>query len=177
METVIYPSRHDLAKTFTGVGVEVGVAYGSFSDYILFHSKCTRLYSLDPWDINHVGFPAQEEADIAYNITRSLLSKYGDRSHIVRLDSAEFVDLATDAYYDFVYIDASHILEETVLELQAWWEKLKPGGRLCGHDFKNGATVSAAVRGFAAQRNLDIFLTEEDFCSVTPTNSFILFKP
>lgn len=177
MEKIILESRQDLAKTFAGVGIEVGVAYGTFSDYILFHSKCTRLYSIDPWSMEHPGFPSTEEADRAYHTTMSLLAKYGDRSHVVRIDSNVFVEAMAPDFFDFVYIDADHTFEGTIQQLEDWWDKLKLGGRLCGHDFKNCSEVQSAVRAFAHIKGLQIGLTREDHCAEVETNSFILQKP
>lgn len=36
---------------------------------------------------------------------------------------------------DMVYIDADHSYEAVKKDIAAWWPKVKPGGRLAGHDY------------------------------------------
>jgi SAM-dependent methyltransferase len=41
-----------------------------------------------------------------------------------------------DASLDLVFIDADHRYEQTLADVRAWLPKVKPGGMLCGHDYK-----------------------------------------
>ena len=41
-----------------------------------------------------------------------------------------------DASLDLVFIDADHSYEQTSADVRAWLPKVKPGGILCGHDYK-----------------------------------------
>lgn len=52
-----------------------------------------------------------------------------------------------DNYFDFVFIDASHKYEETKADIRLWWQKVKPGAILAGHDYNDdeGKWVKQAV--------------------------------
>lgn len=52
----------------------------------------------------------------------------------------EFSENAAKRYkqeFDFVYIDGNHDYSYVVADILAWYPKIKPGGILAGHDYKN----------------------------------------
>jgi hypothetical protein len=49
-----------------------------------------------------------------------------------------------DAYFDFVYIDTDHSYATTRAELELCNRKVKPDGRIAGHDFSVG-NVSRSI--------------------------------
>ena len=46
---------------------------------------------------------------------------------------------------DFCFIDADHAYESLMADLHAWWPKVKPGGTLAGHDYRQSASWLAGV--------------------------------
>jgi cephalosporin hydroxylase len=40
-----------------------------------------------------------------------------------------------DQYLDFVFLDSSHLYAQTKVEIVLWYQKLKHGGIIAGHDF------------------------------------------
>jgi hypothetical protein len=50
--------------------------------------------------------------------------------------------------FDLVYIDASHVEENVLADLEAWYPKVRPGGLLCGHDWNTYEGVNRAVHIF-----------------------------
>jgi cephalosporin hydroxylase len=50
--------------------------------------------------------------------------------------------------FDLVYIDASHLEENVVADLEAWYPKVRAGGLLCGHDWGYYEGVEKAVHRF-----------------------------
>lgn len=57
----------------------------------------------------------------------------------VEVHTGSTVSLAAnfpDAGLDLVFIDADHRYEQTAADVRAWLPKVKPGGMLCGHDYK-----------------------------------------
>src|SRR5690349_4047206 len=68
--------RTDIARLLPkgGVGIELGVAEGWFSDALLSGSQLGKLFSVDMWAGDH------KHDDAQYQRVRALLSKHGDRS-------------------------------------------------------------------------------------------------
>jgi Methyltransferase domain len=64
-------------------------------------------------------------------------------------NSLKMADTYPDASLDFVYLDDNHTGAHVAAELRAWWQKVKMGGTLAGHDL-DFPEVAAAVDEFAA---------------------------
>lgn len=57
---------------------------------------------------------------------------------------------------DVVFVDGDHSFEGTLMDLQIWWHRLKPGGFLFGCDRHNiFPGVAMAVAIFCAQQKCD----------------------
>lgn len=69
----------------------------------------------------------------------------------------------TETLADLIYIDASHDYEDVLLDLEAYWPVLRPGGVIFGDDFKTWPSVAKAVRTFARQKRLEVELRENNF--------------
>jgi hypothetical protein len=147
--------RAALFEGQTGIGAEVGVCFGFFSDLILKTSKVDLLVSVDSWD-----------NDTDYHAAGRLLSKHGYRSALLRTQSLTAASLFQDGFFDFVYIDAEHDYDHVKADIAAWYPKVKPGGFLSGHDYEPGWTnpegkffpfgVIEAVDEFAAANGLQV---------------------
>lgn len=163
-----------------GVGVEIGVCRGHFSDIILKHTKLKRLYSIDPWSR-----PESEPLDDAHTSTVNmyldtlrLLSKHGERSVVYRARSEEAIAMFDDASLDFVYIDGDHRYEAVQLDISLWWPKLKPGGIFAGHDYSgNCHGVMRAVDEFFRANELKLYMTEIDEVNLWTVRSWFTIKP
>lgn len=151
-------SRFDLTPFLSGLGIEIGIFRGVFSEHLLQHSHLSILYSVDPW----LCFPTPETAESFYQETKERLAKFGKRSQILRTTALEAASYFQDAYFDFVYIDSSHTYEDTQAELAAYWPKMKPNGLFCGHDYANCPDVKKAVDEFALLHGLQVETTVRD---------------
>ena len=151
-------SRETLAKSFKGVGAELGVSRGRFSEVILKNSTCELLYSIDMWSGDR-GHGQQQFLGAC-----SLLSTYGKRSKIIKSTFENTVNQFNNEYFDFVYIDGyAHTGQENGKTLTDWWPKVKNGGLFAGHDYDNDRwplTVTA-VNQFTHSVNKDVKLTNE----------------
>lgn len=161
-------------RGLTGKGVEVGVWKGQFSNFLLSNWKGKKLFSVDPWrsfsteeyidDMNI----SQKEFDSIHDGVKNLLSKYGDRSEIVRNDSVNASKGFEDNSLDFAYLDGRHHYEGVKEDIEYWYPKVKKGGILCGHDYLNtiiGEThfgVKDAVDEFATANNFKVLVTKKD---------------
>ncbi len=141
--------RHELPELLNqrgllGSGVEVGVSDGFFSEQLLQLWRGRHLLSVDPWmeapideyfDHSNVG---QARQDRRYAATQKRLSKYGERSTIWRMTSAEAAERILDHSLDFVYLDARHDYDSVKTDIELWHDKVRPGGILAGHDYIDG---------------------------------------
>tara|TARA_Y100000310_G_C20645198_1_gene796155 strand:+ start:925 stop:1527 length:603 start_codon:yes stop_codon:yes gene_type:complete len=163
-------------------GVEIGVARGKFSRFLLDNSKLDILYSIDPWASED-----KEKATEVFQEATERLAPLGDRSCIMRMPSLEGAKAFKDESLGFIYIDADHSYKGITSDIAAWWPKVKPGGIFSGHDYKNmrrsssrfvcpgldtagPAKVKQAVQEFIKREELRLILTK-------PPISWLVIKP
>jgi hypothetical protein len=129
--------------------------------------------SIDPWrtfgeDYVDIANVAQAEHDRRYEATRERLARFGDRSRIERTTSVEGSELFERHALDFVYIDARHDHDAVVEDLEAWFDRVRPGGVVAGHDYADGAFaagdfgVRSAVDGFFGRLGIPVHATSFD---------------
>ena len=118
--------------------VEVG-AYAGLSASI-FSKHFNLVFSVDPWIDNYdvsdkicdtdVFAPIHASEQAFDDVTQNL-------SNVIKMKmfSHEAADHFGDKTLDFVYIDADHQYEPTLLDLKSWLPKIKPGGIIGGHDW------------------------------------------
>lgn len=138
-------TRLDIPKGLEGVGLELGVATGYYSDKILERSGLRRLFSIDRWSDHHDG------AEYVAAVKR--LARHGLRSVVLRMDFAEAAPLFPPGYFSFIYVDAyAHTGQQGGRLLEAWWPKLAEGGLFSGHDYHpRWPETMRAVDAFAAR--------------------------
>ena len=160
----------------TGIGIEVGVQEGVFSQHILKNWTGKKLYLVDCW--RH----QKEYADIAngdHNVQLNCMAKtfmnvYGfeERAVMLREMSLDAANLFQDGFFDFVFLDADHKYEAAKKDLEAWYPKVKKGGIFCGHDYLDSFSennqnadfgVKQAVDEWALAHKLTIDVTSEVF--------------
>lgn len=152
------------------IGVEVGVAKGEFSEYLLSNSNIEMLYSIDAWSDDLETMRAfRRGSDVAkvdnyYQETLKRLQKFGGRSIVIRDFSERALEEFENESLDFIYLDASHLFSGFAIDLIKWWEKLKWGGIFAGHDYirKRNYQVSYAVNGFCMEHKQFFYLTSGD---------------
>jgi hypothetical protein len=158
------------ARGLLGVGVEVGVMRGEYSEMLLRSWRGRRLISVDSWPVPVAADPddplvgtAAQERYIAEAHRR--LAPFGTRSEIRRADSLAAAAATEPGSLDFVYIDADHEYESVRADIEAWQDRIRPGGVLCGHDYYDGWRdnamygVARAVDEFCAARGLQVKTT------------------
>lgn len=160
-------------RGLVGVGVEVGVRDGEFSEHLLREWQGRRLISVDAWDeeVDRNGDHAdlgQAVIDGLYERTRSRLGRFGARSEIVRSPSAGAAREIAPGSLDFVYIDAAHDLESVREDIAAWYPLVRPGGIIAGHDYLDGPMcgtiygVKSAVDELCEREGLEVGVTLRD---------------
>jgi len=124
------------------VGVEIGVDKAEFSEHLLDRSHLDRLYCVDTW-MNNFGSDCKpgeydKDGNVRFEEAKKKLDKYKGRVYPLRMTSAEASVLFKDETLDFVYIDGDHSLEGVYVDLKCWLPKLRIGGIIAGHDYKDG---------------------------------------
>jgi hypothetical protein len=156
-----------------GWGVEVGVLNGENADNILNWWDGERLYLVDPFGtVNHDKYIDRcAEADMvqAARRTMEVSNNHFPRAPILMLTSMQAVTLFDDGSLDFVYLDAQHHKEAVKEDINYWWPKIKNGGILAGHDYKNDirpgvfvCEVKEVVDQFCLDHKLELTVTKED---------------
>lgn len=119
------------------IGVEAGVHAKEFLEG---WPEITECHLIDIWTNDQI-----------YQMACDNVKPFMGKVMIHRVSSADAIHLFPDEYFDFVYIDGDHSYEAVRFDVAHWWNKIKVGGVLAGHDFgKHG--VTAAVQDVLASK-------------------------
>jgi len=159
--TDAYGVVESLIKKFSvKAGAEIGVARGHHSAHLLEANPDLKWIAIDPWKHVVDGYEdpsnkSQEEMGETYKSARKLLQQFGGRVTILRKTSREASETIQEKL-DFVFIDANHSYESVKEDIALWWDKVKPGGIVAGHDYDhpNFPDTKKAVDEFLALKGL-----------------------
>jgi hypothetical protein len=126
-----------------GVGAEIGVFRGWFSEQICRTVKPRKLYLIDPWrclgetfgwgaDTDYTNFGRLTTAD-ALKEARLRCGRFPD---VEAVFIEGFFPSCADQIVDWAYLDASHNHAKTLAELRALDRCVKPDGLILGDDWK-----------------------------------------
>lgn len=129
-------------------GVEVGTYVGDLAVKLLQTRPGLTLTCVDPYAAPAGASPwtesgdyharmTQAEHDAAFAKATGRLEQFGDRALLIRAPSVEAAELFADKSQDFVFIDGDHSYEGVCADIEAWAPKVRDGGWLCGHDYRN----------------------------------------
>jgi predicted O-methyltransferase YrrM len=128
------------------IGLEIGVEYGLNAKTMLKLLPIEKLYLVDPYS----------SSDEIFTEVKKYLAKYGNKITFIRKTSEKAVEDIPDNL-DFVYIDGSHSYESVTRDIKLFYNKIKKGGIIGGHDFwANEIGVCKAVLEFAEINNLKL---------------------
>lgn len=157
--------RRQLSRMFKGVGAEIGVRSGRFSEVICQEGDIKHLYSVDPYDL-----PYQDVRSHRIGLKRQLkfydqaverLKKYN--CSVIKKESLQAVQDIDYESLDFVYIDGSHQFDYVMCDIIEWSKRVKIGGIVSGHDYFKfrDADVVAAIDIYCKIHKINIQLTDE----------------
>jgi len=172
-----------------GVIAELGVAAGTFSDFMLRKLRPSKFVAIDLFDMHkHPVIWGRPSTELFQNMTQleffqRRFSHYKDSLIIDIGMSYDRLDKHPDNYFDLIYIDAGHDYESVKRDGEVSTRKLKRGGVIVFNDyvlydpFGEGAygVVQAVnelvtfggwrVVGFALEKNLfcDIAIKRAEF--------------
>ena len=146
-----------------GICAEIGVWQGGFSRRILQLRKPRELHLIDPWQFvpslperMYGGSFAKSQCDMDA-IMASVIDRFADSEAVKvhRTTSLEAAKIFPDGYFDWVYIDGDHSYDAVLADLNAWFPKVKPGGKIVLDDYTwldetRTLSVKAAAHDFIA---------------------------
>jgi hypothetical protein len=132
--------KHYKYKTIAEVGVYVGV----FFQKLIAPPSVFKAYAVDLWE----KYPQSDiGGHFTWDFTVPTLTKLrldfqakykDDRRVIIRhMSSVEAASTIPDGELDLCFIDAGHDYASIHADLYAWWPKVRRGGLICGHDYRN----------------------------------------
>jgi len=159
------------------VGAEIGVAFGGHSEAMLSNTNLELLYGIDSYQHSDsyddpMNLP-QADFDILCETTKNRLAVFGDRFRLIRSNSQQAMG-QINGLLDFVYIDAEHSYQGVWQDLCTWYNKIRVGGLISGHDYEHIAFpgVKQAIDEFFRRLNWQVNLEGEGVWWVEkqPTN-------
>ena len=138
----LLPSRYDVLKLLPkgGTAVEVGVAYGDFTECIVNDLTPDKFYGLDLFTIKPGHEPWGEtrlrDSGLSHlDFYRRRIREYQCDAEAVVGTSWEELSKFPDEYFDYVYLDADHAYTSVKADLSQISSKLKKGGHLQVNDY------------------------------------------
>lgn len=89
-----------------------------------------------------------EPADAHYMRVRDLFFDQGLPTLLLWGHTQEMVAKFAPKSLEFVFVDADHSEDAVFEDIAAYWERVRSGGWLAGHDIDDGPGVGKAVRRF-----------------------------
>jgi len=162
---------HENFKIFIEVGVWKGHSISYLAE-LLINRKNIKIYAVDLFDdtylLDYYGLKGSPQEGHLWEIYNYNL-KLKNVRHIIqdiKMLSWEAAKKFKDNSVDFVFIDADHSYEAVKKDISAWWPKIKKGGIISGHDYKQEAYpgVEKAVIEFFGSVNEFKYDIGDAFC-------------
>lgn len=136
----------DMPKLFNElgfkVGAEVGVFEGTLTQALLKRIPGLKLYGIDLWE-NYKGYERDLASQFLVNAyEKAVENTKGYDCILIKGWSNEVVKQFEDESLDFVYIDGNHKFEYTVEDIALWSPKVRKGGIIAGHDYRDWSHTS-----------------------------------
>jgi hypothetical protein len=140
--------------------VEVGSWKGRSSSFmaveIIKSGKKIKFDCIDPWmgDLDSLGdvydpfVPKNTNPEWLYLEFMNNIKPVSSSINPIRLKSTEAAVMYEDRSLDFVFIDGSHEYQDVKEDLSFWYNKVKRGGTISGHDYTTYPGVKKAVDEF-----------------------------
>ena len=143
-----------------GVFVEVGTYMGGTLFRMAHFAKKNNIpmkfYAVDTFTYENISFQQKEIDSLAHNaapvsyyeIYQHNLSESNLSRDVItlKMDSMDAVDKFDDESIDVLFLDGCHGYPYTKNEILAWLPKVRIGGIILGHDFKDCGDVQRAAR-------------------------------
>lgn len=132
----------DQLETNQPVGAEIGVWRAGNVMHLLDRIESLEMFLIDAWDPSlydgdttddDLNEETQSEAIENEHEARRRLEPFQDRIKIIKEDHRDAGDQVNDL--DFVFLDARHDYKGTIQQIAYWYNQVKEGGFVAGHDY------------------------------------------
>ena len=143
------------------IGVEIGTDHGKYAQQLCEGIPGLILSCIDPYVAYTEGNEVhdQKEVDMIYQEAKNRIKLYA--CVINRMTSMQAIKTFSDNIFDFAFIDGNHDYEHVKEDIREWTKKVKPGGIVCGHDYKedkvNNYGVIEAVNEYVEANHIAPF--------------------
>jgi predicted O-methyltransferase YrrM len=155
----------NLVKSYIGDSnlkmVEVGSYCGASGEIIASSFPNSILNCVDPWERyteegSVYDLDRQElELKEAEGIFDSVMAKHPNMRKN-KMPSIKYAENLQPESIDFIYIDGNHQYSSVVEDLKTWYDKVKPGGVIAGHDY-GWTSVNSALKDFFNEAPVSTF--------------------
>ncbi|MCA6074829.1 class I SAM-dependent methyltransferase [Fulvivirga sedimenti] len=155
-----------------GVGAELGVLNGHFSQILLDVAKPKKLHLVDPWYFLEPHWEWANGNKSTVRAVRTILKTYKKEIEagqvLVHVDfDIPVLEAFADDYLDWAYVDSSHQYEHTRQELNILKHKVKNGGIIAGDDYNSDPNhvhhgVLLAVDEFVKENGLELVYANKE---------------
>jgi len=137
------------------VGAEIGVHKGLFASRLLKNlPNIQKYYCVDPWEfyddykktLRKISPEYKTPKAQIYRVFLRNTSPWQHKRIIIRAKSMDALDQIEDNSLDWVFIDACHSYEHARPDIIGWSKKVKVGGLVSGHDFKNAPSPHRKIQ-------------------------------
>lgn len=177
----IFDHQHTLVRLLKDLNpnpkaVEVGVASGRTSEYLLRTIPGLHLTMVDSWKCPASGTKkTQADYDRAKATAVARTEFAADRRTILHMPSVDAGNRMEGLaqHQDLIFIDAHHEYESVLEDCRAWWHVLKHGGIYCGHDIDSEKDKRGV---WGVRRAVEEFAKDVGRSFVVDKNTWIMVK-
>lgn len=140
--------------------IEIGTYKGYNALSILKNLNISKIYLIDPYEY-YDEYKGITNLEGAWKIAHKDLCKWVNKIKWVKKSSKDALEDINEKV-DFIYIDGNHAYEFVLKDLKDYWNKLKKGGIMAGHDI-NEPGVSRAVCEFIKEKDIYFVAKKQDW--------------
>ena len=153
--TELRPALRNLITKNNLIGAEIGVFQGHNAFFSLWYLNMDKLYLIDPYA--PAGVFEDKDPNVICHFAGRNLSPFNDKIVWLRMTSDKAISHINETL-DYVYIDGDHSYEWVMKDINNFYNKMKPGSIMGGHDFDGESNgVERAVREFFGEKNIEVF--------------------